>query len=101
MNVRRIRIGRGDLVLIRDGSGAVVSIDRGVAWVTQERDRRDVLLEVGDAFRLDRAGVAVVSAAVPAELTVSPAAGASLPMIETSARAARAYAGAGRPAYEF
>ena len=102
MNARRISIGRGDLVCIRNGGGATVTVDRGTAWLTQDGDRRDIVLEGGGSFRLDRAGVTVVSADTAAALTVTAAPGASLPAIETSTRAARAARGAARRlAYEF
>ena len=101
MSARRINIRRGDLVSIRNGNGATVAVDRGTAWLTQDDDRRDVVLEAGDSFRLDRGGVAVVSALAAAELTVTAAAGASLPAIETSPRVPRFVAGARRFAYGF
>ena len=100
MNTKRIDIRSGDLVCIRNGNGATVAVGRGTAWLTQDGDRRDVVLEAGVAFRLDRGGVAVVSAHAAAEITVTAAAGASLPAIETSSRAPRPFA-AGRFAYGF
>jgi glyceraldehyde-3-phosphate dehydrogenase/erythrose-4-phosphate dehydrogenase len=101
MNARRINIRRGDLVCIRNGSGAMVAVERGTAWLTQDDDRRDVVLEAGGSFRLDRGGVAVVSAFTAAELAVTAPAGGSLPAIETSSRATRPFAGAGRLALGF
>jgi hypothetical protein len=100
MNARRISIGRGDLVCVRNGTGATVTVHRGTAWLTQDGDRRDIVVEAGGSFYLDRAGVAVVSAATAAALTVSAAPGASLPAIEISTPGARAFRG-GRLAYEF
>ena len=101
MNARRINLRRGDLVCIRNGSGAIVAVERGTAWLTQDGDRRDVVLEGGGSFRLDREGAAVVAALAAAELTVTAAAGASLPAIETAPRAPRPFVGTGRPAYGF
>jgi hypothetical protein len=101
MNARRINLRRGDLVCIRNGSGATIAVERGTAWLTQDGDRRDVVLEAGGSFRLDREGVAVVSALAAAELTVTAAAGASLPAIETAPSAPRPFVGTGRPAYGF
>ena len=101
MNARRINIRRGDLVCIRNGNGATVAVGRGTAWLTQDGDRRDIVLEAGGSFRLDRRGVTVVAAFTATELTVTAAAGASLPAIETSLRAPRPVAGAGRLAYGF
>jgi hypothetical protein len=101
MNARRINIRRGDLVCIRNGSGVTVTVGRGTAWLTQDGDRRDVVLEAGGSFRLDRGGVAAVSALAAAEITVTAASGASLPAIETSSRAPRPFAGVRRFAYGF
>jgi hypothetical protein len=100
MNARRINLARGDHLCIRAGSGATVAVERGVAWLTQDGDRRDVVLERGGSFLLDRHGVTVVSAVGAAALTVTAAPGAGLPAIETSTRATRAFQGARRLAYE-
>lgn len=34
----------------------------GVIWITQDGDRRDIILEAGQAFELDRDGDALLSA---------------------------------------
>jgi hypothetical protein len=101
MNARRISIRHGEVVCIRNGDGATVTVDRGTAWLTQDGDRRDLVIEAGGSFRLDRAGIAVLSAHGPAEITVAAAAGASLPSIETSPRAPRFVPAARRFAYGF
>jgi len=101
MNARRISIRRGDLVCLRNGRGALVTVDRGTAWLTQDDDRRDIVLEAGSSFRLDRAGVAVVSALAPAELAVTAAAGARLPAIEAAPRVSRAVTLPGRLVHDF
>jgi hypothetical protein len=94
-------IRRGDIVCIRHGSGALVTVDRGTAWLTQDGDRRDIVLGAGGSFRLDRRGVAVVSGFTTAELTVTAATGASLPAIEASPRASRAATLPRRLVYDF
>jgi hypothetical protein len=104
MSARRITLRPGDIVCIRDGGGATVVVDRGTAWLTQHGDRRDIVIEAGGSFRLDRAGVAVVAAVSAdrtAELTVTAAAGASLPAIERSPRAPRAATLPRRLVHEF
>jgi hypothetical protein len=89
MNAKRVSVRRGDLVCIHDGNGSVVAVARGTVWLTQNDDRRDVVVEAGGSFRLDRAGLAVISAPAGADLVVTAAAGTSLLAIETSSRAAR------------
>lgn len=102
MSVRRINIGRGDLLRIRNGKGVTVAVGRGTAWLTQDGDGRDVVLESGGSFRLDRAGTAVVSALAAAEITLTAAAGASLLVrIATSSHAPHPFAGARRFAHGF
>ena len=101
MNPKRVGVRRGDLVRIHDGIGCVVAVERGTAWLTQESDGRDVVLDAGGSFRLDRPGVAVVSTPAAAELVVSAAAGTSLRVVGASAPVARTLERARRLAYEF
>ena len=100
MAARRISIRRGDHVCIEDGAGALVVVERGTAWLTQDSDRRDVVLRAGGSFRLDRAGIAVVSADGSAELTVVAPAGAGLPTIATWPRSSRPAGAGANLAYE-
>jgi len=55
-------LARGGQLRIVDGRGLLIHVWRGSLWITQERDRRDIVLEAGDSFRLDRNGVALVKA---------------------------------------
>ena len=87
MNTRRIRVARGDHLRIRDGHGALITVGRGAAWLTQHGDRRDIVIEAGGSFRLDRPGVTMVSVISTAEVTVTAPTYGGLPVIETSRRA--------------
>jgi hypothetical protein len=87
MNTRRIRFARGDHLHIRDGHGALITVGHGAAWLTQHDDRRDIVIEAGGSFRLDRPGVTMMSTDSTAEVTVTAATYAGLPVIETSRRA--------------
>ena len=58
---------------IENAKGTRVSCVRGVAWVTQERDPRDMILVAGQSVVLDRPGVAVAYAFKDAVLTLAPA----------------------------
>ena len=55
---------------IENGKGMEVACVRGAAWVTQERDRRDLVLTAGQSVVLDKAGLAVVYALKDAVITV-------------------------------
>ena len=72
---------------IEEAKGTKVACVRGVTWITQENDRRDLILASGQSIVLDRRGVAVVYAFQDAVITVGPgwrlpaAANASVPSI--------------------
>jgi hypothetical protein len=74
---------RRSLLRIRGGRGAVLFIEHGEVWVTQEGDRRDVVLSAGAWFRLDRDGTAVVQASRAAAVTLTAVADAPVPEIRT------------------
>jgi hypothetical protein len=90
MHTTRIRLARGDHLRIRDGRGALVVVGRGTAWLTQDGDRRDIVIEPGGSFRLDRDGVTMVSTDSATEIAVSAARPGGLPLIEIAGRASRA-----------
>jgi hypothetical protein len=83
-------LARGSLLAIHGGRGALVFVERGRVWLTQENDSRDVVLSAGTWFRLDRDGAAIVEAHSPASLTLTAAAEAPLPEIRMLPRDAGA-----------
>lgn len=50
---------RNQILRIRDGKGATLRVVAGALWVTQDRDARDLVLQPGEDFVLDRNGLAV------------------------------------------
>ncbi|MDB5822350.1 MAG: hypothetical protein JWR21_1054 [Herminiimonas sp.] len=46
---------------LHDARGWTVRAVCGTVWITQDHDRRDIVLEPGDAFEIDRDGVALVT----------------------------------------
>jgi hypothetical protein len=66
-----VQLARSDLVGIRNARGALVFVESGTAWITQENDLRDVFVPAGESFRLDRDGVALVQAHRSATITVT------------------------------
>lgn len=58
---------------IEDAKGIRISCVRGVAWITQERDPRDLILAAGQSVVLDRPGLAIAYAFKEAVITLAPA----------------------------
>ncbi len=57
-----VHLGRTQHLPLHDRAGWTVRALCGTAWITQDGDLRDIVLEAGDAFVLDRNGSALVSA---------------------------------------
>jgi hypothetical protein len=55
-------LAKGSLFRIHDGRGRRVECLSGCLWLTQEADPRDVVLEAGDGFTIDRDGETYLSA---------------------------------------
>jgi hypothetical protein len=64
-------LARGRLMSIPDGREKVIYVWRGLVWVTQQGDERDVLLGPGEWFQLDREGTAIVQALERSSLTLT------------------------------
>ena len=58
---------------IENAKGIRVSCVRGVTWITQESDPRDLILAAGQSVVLDRPGLAVAYAFKDAVITVGAA----------------------------
>jgi hypothetical protein len=50
-----------DLLRLRSASGMMISCRSGTLWITQEQDTRDIVLQPGACFTLDRSGLALIS----------------------------------------
>lgn len=75
---------------IEEAKGTEVTCIKGVTWITQERDSRDLILAAGHSVVLDRPGLAVVYAFRDALITVGPS--LALPPPRGRRKAARSYA---------
>ena len=63
-------LAAGELVRLDGARGTTLRVTRGRVWLTQERDIRDVVLESGDVFTIDRAGRTVIEAQLSATVCV-------------------------------
>ena len=75
---------------IDNGKGIQVTCVKGVVWVTQEHDSRDIILAAGQSIVLDRRGLAVVLAFKHALITVGAA--LHLPVPANAPAPVRSYA---------
>lgn len=64
----RLSLLRGQVVGLRAAKGARLRVLRGALWVTQEGDRRDVLLRTRQGVQLERGGATVLHALKPTRL---------------------------------
>ena len=58
----RVDLVRGGVVRLPDGPGTRIVALAGTLWITLEDDPRDVLVEAGAAFVVDRGGLTLVCA---------------------------------------
>lgn len=74
MNIKLNRVNvvlaRDQILPVLDARGVKVTCVSGSLWITQDCDRRDVILESGDSFVMDHGGAALVSAMLPSVLFV-------------------------------
>jgi hypothetical protein len=66
-----LRLEPHQVVGLRDAEGTRVQVRRGRVWITQDRDGRDLLVAAGNAFTLDRPGLALLHALERADVALS------------------------------
>jgi hypothetical protein len=70
LDIKPIALAARSVHRIQNGKGSEVLCLKGTVWITQENDRRDIILGAGQSFVLDHKGVAVVYALRDAAITV-------------------------------
>ena len=55
-------LAAGELVQLDGARGTTLRVTRGRLWITLERDLRDIVLEAGDTYTIDRGGLTVIEA---------------------------------------
>lgn len=73
LNQNGLCLKRNQVVKVRGGLGHSIVCDGGSVWVTQEGDPRDVILNAGEAFKLERKGLALVLAFEPGAISITQA----------------------------
>jgi hypothetical protein len=65
-----VQVVHRQAIELTDAVGTVLTCISGSLWITQHLDKRDVVLSPGEAFTLDRKGVAIVQATADAVLRI-------------------------------
>lgn len=60
-----IGLSKRQTLRLTDGAGVRIEARSGAVWVTQDHDRRDIVLGPGESFTLDGRGLAIVQAFEP------------------------------------
>jgi hypothetical protein len=68
------RLPRRATLTLADRGGDRIDCLCGRLWITQDGDPRDIVLDAGASFELDRPGLAIVSALADARLRLHRAA---------------------------
>ena len=59
---RNVFLRQRESLLLQDAEGAILAVDSGCLWLTEEHDSRDIVLLPGMSFEIDRTGLTIVAA---------------------------------------
>ena len=57
-----ITLRKGEIRRLHEGRGQRIESLAGSLWVTMDNDRRDIVIDAGDGFSVDRDGDTLISA---------------------------------------
>jgi len=66
-----VDLAERETLVLSDIAGATLRVNRGTLWVTQEHDTRDVVLNAGDVWQVDRDGDTIIEAQTATTLSAS------------------------------
>jgi hypothetical protein len=66
-----LQLARGQTLKILDAAGSTICAREGTVWITEENSRKDVVLEPGSCFRVDRPGLTIVQAFADASVSLA------------------------------
>ncbi|MEO8654869.1 MAG: DUF2917 domain-containing protein [Ramlibacter sp.] len=72
LNTSPVCLAKSQAVTLTDAKGSLVRCLSGGLWITQDRDQRDIVLEAGESFTIDRGGPAIVWALAASSVEVVP-----------------------------
>ncbi|HWQ39995.1 MAG TPA: DUF2917 domain-containing protein [Burkholderiales bacterium] len=63
-------LNTGSVLKVCNGNRLRVEVTEGQAWITQEGDLRDHVLQAGQSWRIDRDGLTLIQALMPSRLAL-------------------------------
>jgi len=66
-----LRLSRGQTLKMQDAVGSTICAREGTVWITEENSRKDVVLEPGYCFRVERPGLTIVQAFADASIALA------------------------------
>jgi len=66
-----LRLARGQTLKMQDAVGSTICAREGAVWITEENSRKDVVLEPGYCFRVNRPGLTLVQAFADASVSLA------------------------------
>jgi hypothetical protein len=66
-----LRLSRGQTLKMQDAVGSTICAREGTVWITEENSRKDVVLEPGFCFRVNRPGLTLVQAFADASVSLA------------------------------
>lgn len=73
LNTTPVCLVKNQTLSMTDAKGSLINCHRGALWITQDNDRRDIVLTPGESFTFDRDGQAIVTALDDSSVEVLPA----------------------------
>jgi hypothetical protein len=71
LNRGPIRLGRRQIVRIREGAGRRICVREGLVWITEASEPSDIVLQPGACYSLKRDGLALVTGLDDSVVTVN------------------------------
>ena len=74
INNSALLLDRRQTIELIDAAGATATLDSGCLWITMDGDQRDIVLEPGETWTVERDGRTLLHAEAPSTVRISAAA---------------------------